>query len=106
MRMVNVLVERSEHLAIPRAVGAWEVPVLELVHGTDKVRVLDTVTEVNRELPDPLAEFERLERRYGRDEESGRSWVSQAYAGARGINDLERAMQDSQAAVEEADPLA
>lgn len=105
MQMVNVLVKRSEHLAIPRAVGAWEVPILELVHGSDKIEVLDEVTEVDRELPEPLAEFERLERRYGRDEESGRSWVSQAYAGARGISDLERAMKESQAAVE-ADPLA
>ena len=104
IRMVNVLVERSEHLSIPRAIGAWELPVLELVHGPEKVTITKGFVYVDRELPDPQAEFERLDKRYL--EESGQPWVALAYAGARGVKDLEKAIAESQEGVVEFDPTA
>lgn len=109
MRFVNVLVIRDERLSMPRYVGAWEIPVLQVVHGVDKVEVNGKdFIDVDRELPDPTAEFDRLSRRYGDDEKTGVSHVSMAYAGARGVEDLAHAIVKSQpaSALEEVDPLS
>lgn len=64
MRYVMVRVERNEHLAIARPVAPWEIPVLELVHGQEKIIVVGDEF-IDRELPDAGAEFDRLSARYG-----------------------------------------
>lgn len=105
MRMVKILVVRDERLSIPCVLGAWEIPILQLIHGHEKVEVQDDYVRVSRDPPDAFAEFERLEKRYGEDEKTGDSWVSKAYAGARGIADLQAAIDASQDGAE-VDPLS
>lgn len=75
-----------EHL--PVTVHAFEVPVLQQVHGTDKV-VIDEGADLPGGLVeadfDPEEEFARLEQRYGFDPDTKQSYVAQAYGGARGF---------------------
>lgn len=102
MRLVEVSITRSEHSTIIEFFGAWEIPVLKAVHGEENVVETGRVKDVDREVPDAKAEFDRLARRYGVDkEDSGQPWASLAYAGARGIRDLQLAIDESQEGVAE-----
>lgn len=78
MKYVNVLVERSEHLSVPATVPAWEVPVLQIIHGEERVVIRD---EVDRKVdaPNEVHEYERLERCYGADVKTERSFVAEIY---------------------------
>lgn len=109
MQFAKVLVERSEHLSIPLAVGEWEVPILQLIHGPEKVIVLGETEQVNRELPDVNAEFDRLTRRYGSDVKTEQPFVVMVYGQPpMGTKGLALAMSKSQPAVEsiQDDPTA
>lgn len=97
MKLVKVRVQLNELHAQVLEVGEWEVPILEVVHGSADVEVVGEV-EVDRELPDAASEYARLEQRYGRDrEEGGLPYVAQVYGqhGA-GVRSLEKAIEGSQ----------
>lgn len=95
MKAEVVHVRLSELHTQQLVVPPWEVPVLQAVHGDADVQVVGSVT-LDRELPEPTAEYERLERRYGRDSKSEQAYVAMVYGqfGA-GIANLERAMLDA-----------
>lgn len=78
MRLFNVQLKRTEHEERSLDLPAWEIPVLQVVHGTDKITV-GAVTIVDREYPDAETEYDRLTRRYGEHKESGDSYLSKVY---------------------------
>jgi hypothetical protein len=78
LRYEKVRINRSEVLIFNVAVPAWEVPVLVAVNGED--RCFPEGTELARkEAPDPQAEYDRLDSKYGSNNESGQSYVGMVY---------------------------
>lgn len=68
LKRLKVSVRRSELQTTHTDIPAWELPVLRVVYPEkDAVQVLGEII-VNREPPVAQAEFERLQRRYGRIE--------------------------------------
>lgn len=108
MRFVKVLVERSEHLSIPVILGEWEVPILQMIHGVEKVKLSGEFIDLDRELPSAEAEFDRLSNRYGADVKTEQPFVSMVYGQPpMGTNGLAAAIAKSQLAVPvEDDPTA
>ncbi len=113
MRFVQVLVERNEHLAIPREVAPWEVPVLQAVHTPEKVKVMGVVNHErlkDRPYPDAEMELERLERKYGRDVDTDdKPFVFAVYGqGPLGVAALRKAIEETALAerADEVDPLS
>lgn len=65
-------------------VGEHEIPVLLAVHGEGAVLTeLIEATDEERTIDEPKIEYERLQRLYGRDPESGRAYVDLAYTSFR-----------------------
>lgn len=92
MKMQVVQVRMSELHTQQLTVGAWEVPVLQAVHGSEDVHIIGSVSQ-DREPPEAAEEYQRLERRYGIDrEQGGVSYVAQVY-GQHGVG-VER-LQDA-----------
>lgn len=92
MRYYSVQVTRSETTAIVYECGAWEIPILEVINGAERVSVLGEVP-VNRDYPDAATEYSRLEQRYRIDEDTGQTIVSMVYGvGHRGVAELEKAI--------------
>jgi len=83
MRRFTCEIQRTELLTISETVPEWEIPLLQLIHGPERVSVKDfTLDEKN--YPAPAAEYERLEKRYREDPATGASYVSQIYGPAPG----------------------
>lgn len=113
MRYIEVLVNRDERLSIPRQVPAWEVPVLRLVHGEEKIEEREYIDVPQRDYPDAGDEFNRLVQRYGEDVATETPFVAMVYGHApRGVQALAEAIQKERDAepvsveVEEVDPAA
>lgn len=109
MRFVKVVVERSEHLSIPASVPAWEVPILTLIHGKEKVHESGAVVTVNREYPEAEVEFDRLQRRYGQFIKDEVYWVAKVYGEPPlGVRALAQAIAEERGkeTAEEIDPLS
>lgn len=83
MRHIKAEVRRSELSTVSVSVLPWDIPVLENLHGVENVVVHG---EEDRPHPydGPGAEYQRLENAYGKDTETGQTWVAQTY-GAGGI---------------------
>jgi hypothetical protein len=65
------------------------------VHGSGEVVVHETI-EVDREVPHPAAELERMAKLYGVEVESGISWAEQVYGQHRaGVLALQKEIQAS-----------
>lgn len=96
LKYVNVRVERSEHLSIPDRVPEWVVGILAFIHGEEKVVVESEVVIEVKEVPNAAEEYDRLERCYGADVKTEKSFVSEIYgAPPRGINELAKAIADA-----------
>lgn len=107
MRLAEIVVNRSEHHAVRRLVGAWEIPVLQYEYGPEKV-VIDGYKRDKRDYPDPGSEYERLSLRYGIDTENGQTKAALAYGqGAMGVLAIRNLMEaEKKAEAEEGDSLA
>lgn len=64
-------------------VGEHEIPVLSAVHGQAVQSELIEVTSEVRTIDDPRIEYERMQKLYGRDSETGRFFVDEAYTSFR-----------------------
>lgn len=112
MRYVDVLIERDERLSIPRQVPSWEIPVLQLVHGEEKIIVKGDINVPQRDYPAASDEFNRLVQRYGEDVATETPYVVMVYGqGPRGTQALEEAIKKDRESykaveVEEVDPAA
>ena len=104
MRYVKVIVRRDESNSIPAHVGAWEVPVMEAVHGEEKLTVGETVDFETRPWPeDAKSEFSRLAALYGRtgSGDAAVSYVERVYgSGSTGVKALAAAIADARKAAE------
>lgn len=95
MQLVEVRVERDERLAIPTSVAPWEVPILQTVHGPEKIIEVRKHFD-GRGYPDPSIEFDRLVRRYGQHVESETPWAVKVYGEPpRSIRELSAAMAEA-----------
>jgi hypothetical protein len=86
-------VRRDELLTVSRIVPAWELPVLQAIHGADAITEVGE-TSLERELPNAGDEYHRLENRYGKskkdDNSDGPTYISLVYGenimGVRALN--------------------
>ena len=91
-------VTRSETTVFAVRVAPWEVALLAAVNGPDVVKVVGDVL-VEKPLPDPGVEYDRLATKYGSDKEGGgQEFVALVYGmGARGVEaiakEIEKAAQ-------------
>jgi hypothetical protein len=79
MKYPVVLLNRSETDNIEIAVAPWEVPVLQVVHGSDRVIDTGRTEDVDREVPTAQAEYDRLDAKYKRDAGTGQRYVVAVY---------------------------
>lgn len=87
-KYTRVELRRSETTSLTTDIAPWEVPVFAAVNGEDAVTVLGE-TPVNRALPDPAVEYDRLARKYKADKADGQEWVAKVYGlGQRGLTAL------------------
>lgn len=87
-KYTRVELRRSETTSLTTDLAPWEVPVFAAVNGGDAVTVLGD-TPVNRALPDPAVEYDRLARKYKTDPADGQEWVGKVYGiGQRGVTTL------------------
>lgn len=66
VKMQTVDVRRSELTTIRVTVPAWELPVLQALHGATKVTPVSE-SLVEAQTPDADTEYQRLSGRYGRE---------------------------------------
>lgn len=87
---VVAVIQRDAVEHLPVVVHAFEVPVLQAVHGVDRV-VIDEAADLPAGVSvaefEPEDEFSRLEMRYGRDADTKQSFAAIAYGGMRGFMD-------------------
>lgn len=60
-------IRRSEMTTVRVTVPAWELPILQALHGRVAAAVIGDGTPMAREVPNVETEFERLCARYGRE---------------------------------------
>lgn len=97
MRSFTVVIRLNEMTAVPKELPPWELAVLEAVHENTEI-ISEGVWP--HELPDARAEFDRLEKVYGVQDDTKQSYASLVYgAGVLGIRALRKAIAD-EAAIE------
>lgn len=95
MRLQSLIIARDAHTAVDTAVPEWEVPVLMVEHGEGKI-TLGAIQVLDRELPDPKSEFERLGAKYGMAAEGSEQKVENVFGkGAMGIRVLGTLIEQS-----------
>lgn len=77
IQTVRVLIQRDETTKIPVDVAEYEIPILEVVHGPDKLEVTGEESSRNLDSDDADAEYQRLMRKY--DTRNGINPVLQVY---------------------------
>lgn len=101
MQHVTVKLTRSETESVQLGMPAWEVPVLQMVHGPERVEILEKVEYLDREYPDANSEFDRLQKRYKVDMDTGTPFVVMVYGHpASGIPKLEELIAKARRAEE------
>lgn len=96
LKHIQVEIRRNEQTTIAGSYPAWELPLLQAVHGHDSV-VIKGDKLVDRQPPEAADEFKRLEDRYKRSREDdgsyGPSFVSMVYGqlGVAKLNDAIKA---------------
>ena len=99
MRHHHVTIKRDTQTSQTKGVPAWEVPVLEFIFEDGNVERLETSELVpDQTYPEAAAEFNRLERAYGVDSQSGVPHVASVYGQAGiGIRALRKAIDEAKA---------
>src|SRR4051812_24719183 len=67
IKTTTVDIRRSELTTVSATVPAWELPILQALHGRTNVQVTGQGTKDVETLPETETEFERLTARYGRE---------------------------------------
>lgn len=105
-------VRRDELLTVQRTVPAWELPLLQAVHGAENVAEVGAMT-LERDVPHAGDEYQRLETRYGKskrdDNSDGPPYISLVYGesvgGVRALHGaIQSAAEDSDEAAAPANP--
>ncbi len=79
MKLASVIVARSETESAQINVPQWEVPVLQMVHGPEKISLVGEMEDADRPFPSASEEFERLSQRYGADNKTDVYHVAAVY---------------------------
>ena len=94
----NVLIVRDANFHIPRVCAAWELPILQEIHGEAEVIVGDEI-QVERDHVEAAGEKARLERLYKVEEDSKIPFVEVTYGrGQMCLKALEKAIKASEVA--------
>jgi hypothetical protein len=95
IRCTTVEIRKNEGATIPGAYPEWELPILQAVHGPDRVVVTGSKL-IDRAPPEPQDEFDRLRNRYGQslDDNGSKStpFVHMVY-GQLGVQKLAAAIE-------------
>jgi hypothetical protein len=102
MRYEKITIKRDTQTTHNKSVPPWEVPVIEFIFDGGNVTRLGGFDTVDREYPDPRAEYERLNTVYGSDPETKTPIVAEVFgqAGA-GIRELKKLIDAAKAEDEE-----
>lgn len=93
-RHIKAEIRRSELSTIAVKVLPWDIPVLEFLHGVENVIVHGEV-EAEANIDGAKQEYDRMEQAYGKDTETGTTYVSQVYGnGGIGIAKLSQFMDE------------
>lgn len=91
----RVEIRKNEGATLNEAYPDWEIPILQVVHGIDNVKIVGDKL-VDRPVPDAHDEFQRLNNRYrrSRDENDNLStpYVHMVY-GQMGVQKLAEAIE-------------
>lgn len=103
MRYQRVKVTRDPHTVYNRSVPPWEIAILEFTFESGNVIVQEEVETNDLPYPSAVVEFQRLEKAYGSDPQSGVPYVASVYGQASaGVNHLKRVIADAKAEAEAA----
>lgn len=95
MRRFQISIQRSELCTLTDSVGEWEIPIIQLVHGAERVAI-GGFTKDAAPYPSAASEYERLERRYREDPATGVYHVAAVYGPApNGLRVLLQAIRDA-----------
>jgi hypothetical protein len=79
MKLIELILNRTDHDSLTKQIPPWEVPVMQVVFGAEKTQILREL-EDERPYPAADAEYDRLVRRYGVDrEDTGSEFVALVY---------------------------
>lgn len=99
MRHVEVKVKRDTQTTYVVTIPEWEIPILEYIFDEGNVERIGDGVVLEREYPSAEFEFDRLEKIYGKDSETKKTFASEVYGNAGvGIRNLKRAMLEAQEA--------
>jgi len=99
IKFLTVLIARSMATKIPREVRAYELPILEQVHGSDSLEVVDE-RFIDADPVDAGSELQRLESLYGTHAKRDIPFARMAF---RNADELEDAIIDATLADDETD---
>lgn len=107
MRYERVKITRDTNTVHNRAVGPWEIPVLEFIFEEGNVVRLGVFEEVAGEYPEAAKELDRLVRCYGVDPANGVPWANQVFGNQRaGIRSVQKLIDEAKADDKAAAPPA
>jgi hypothetical protein len=99
-KYTRVQLNRSETTVITLDVPPWEVAVMAAANGEDRVQIIGE-TPVNKMLPDPGAEYDRLATRYKHGGDTETPYVAAVYGlGQRGVDQLAKEIYKAQDAAQ------
>jgi hypothetical protein len=108
MRHERVKIVRDTNTVHNKTVAPWEIPVIEFLFDDGNVQRQDGeddqfVNAGDTEYPDAASEMTRLILAYGEDRKSGVPFAVSVYgAGARGVKNLAKAIEEAQRAEQKA----
>lgn len=105
MRHYEISVKRDTQTTFVVSVPEWEIPLYEFIYDQGNVEKLGNVTKLEREYPSADYEFDRLARAFGKDPQTGETYVSKVYGNAGiGTRALKKLMLDERTA-EDSEPV-
>lgn len=105
MRYERVKVKRDTNTVHNQPVAPWEIPVLEFLFEAGNIEPLDEFVHTAHDYPDATKELERLSEVYGKDPKSGIPYAFSVFgSGRKGVRELQKLIDDAQAADKSAGP--
>lgn len=101
MRYQRVKITRDPHTVYNRSVLPWEIAILEFTFEQGNIQPQEVFETNDTPYPRADIEFQRLEKAYGADPQSGVPYVASVYGQASaGVNHLKRVIAEAKAEAE------
>lgn len=105
MRHYELSIKRDTQTTFVVSVPEWEIPLYEFIFEQGNVERLEKIEKLDREYPSAEYEFDRLARAFGKDAQTGETYVSKVYGNAGvGMRAL-KALMLSEKAAEDSEPV-